>query len=31
MKDKIRKTQLQKVGQMRDRVFNSHQSYNKYP
>jgi hypothetical protein len=31
MKDKIRKNQLQKVGQLRDKVFNSHQSYYKYP
>jgi hypothetical protein len=31
MKDKIRKNQLQKVGQLRERIRNSHQSYNKYP
>jgi hypothetical protein len=31
MKDKIRKNQLQKVGQLRERIRNSHQSYSKYP
>jgi hypothetical protein len=31
MKDKIRKNQMQKVGQLRERIRNSHQSYNKYP
>jgi hypothetical protein len=31
MKDKIRKNQLQKVGQLRERIRNSHQSYGKYP
>jgi hypothetical protein len=29
IKDKIRKNQLQKVGRLRDRIFNSHLSYSK--
>ena len=31
MKDRVKNDQVQKVGHMRDRVFNSHLSYNKYP
>ena len=31
IKDRVRNDQVQKVGHMRDRVFNSHLSYNKYP
>jgi hypothetical protein len=31
MKDKIRTNQVQKVGQLRDHIINSHQSYYKYP
>lgn len=31
MKDRIRKGQAQKIGTMKDRIYNSHQSNAKYP
>lgn len=31
MKDRIRQGKAQKIGAMKDRIFNSHQSYAKYP